>query len=92
MSHQACLHLESSLADNQAAAENADQAWQFALQAALLQHTNDAAMTQYKDQNASSGSLHVEGQAPWSLMPAPVMRPDLGQLGLVSLHEYAVGS
>ena len=84
MSQQACLHLGSSLADSKAAAENADQA-------ALLQHIDAAAMTQYKDQNASSDSLRIKGQAPWSLMPAPVMRPDLGQLGLVSLQEYAVG-
>ena len=78
--------------DTKAAAENADQAWQLALQAALLQHANTATMTQCTNQNASSDSLHVEGQAPWSLMPAPVIRPDLGQLGLVSLQEYAVGS
>lgn len=40
----------------------------------------------------TGAALDIEGQAPWSLMPAPVMRPDLGQLGLVSLQEYAVGS
>ena len=92
MYSQACLWPVLSYAHTKAAAENADQAWQFELQAALLQHTNATAMTQYKDQNARSDSLHVEGQAPWSLMPAPVTRPDLGQLGLVSLQEYAVGS
>lgn len=37
------------MAGDQTAAKNADQAWQFAVQAALLQHTNAAVMTQCKD-------------------------------------------
>jgi len=40
----------------------------------------------------AGAALDVEGQAPWSLMPTPLMRPDLGQLGAASLQEYAVGS